>query len=262
MSARHARRYLAWRFDGSKVPEVTAEFWFIKLLTTGMGEATSDYFVHRVNPALAVLAAGAVFAVSLFTQLNSPRYQTWTYWFCVVMVSVFGTMCADVVHVGLGVAYVVSSVVFGVVLLGVFATWQRVERTLSIHSITTPRRELFYWASVTATFALGTAVGDWTAATLGLGYLDSAVLFLALITLVASQFALRRRAPIASFWCAYVLTRPLGASLADWLGRPPSLGGENWGPGTVSLLSSTLIVLAVAVLARQERSERPPASLG
>lgn len=262
MSARHATRYLAWRFDGSKVPEVTASFWFIKLLTTGMGEATSDYFVHRFNPELAVLCAGVVFATALLVQLNTPRYQTRTYWFCVVMVSVFGTMCADVVHVGFGVAYVVSSVVFGVVLLGVFATWQRVERTLSIHSITTSRRELFYWTSVTATFALGTAVGDWTAATLGLGYLDSAVLFLALITAVAAQFALRRRQPIATFWCAYVLTRPLGASLADWLGRPPSLGGENWGPGTVSLLSSGVIVVAVVLLARHERSESTEALLG
>ena len=262
MSAQHAERYFAWRFEGSKVPEVTAQFWFIKLLTTGMGEATSDYFVHRVNPVLAVLVAGTIFAVTLFAQLSTARYQTWPYWSCVVMVSVFGTMCADVVHVGFGVAYVVSSVVFGVVLLGIFATWQRVERTLSIHSITTSRRELFYWASVTATFALGTAVGDWSAATLGLGYLDSAVLFLALITIVAAQFALRRRQPVASFWCAYVLTRPLGASVADWLGRPRSLGGEDWGPGTVSLLSSALIVLAVAVLARQERSESPPTSLG
>ncbi|HUY43793.1 MAG TPA: hypothetical protein VMU98_08530 [Acidimicrobiales bacterium] len=125
-----------------------------------MGEATSDDFVHRVNPVLAVLVAGVVFAVSLFAQFNTPRNQTRTYWFCVVTVSVFGTMCAHVTHVGFGVAYVVSSVVFGVVLLGIFATWQHVERTLSIHSITTSRRELFYWASVTATFALGTAVGD------------------------------------------------------------------------------------------------------
>lgn len=125
-----------------------------------MGEATSDYFVHRVNPVLAVSAAGIIFTISLLAQLNTSRYQTWTYWLCVVMVSVFGTIYAEVVHVGIGVSYVVSSVVFGVVLLGIFATWQRVEHTLSIHSITTSRRELFYWASVSATFAPGTAVGD------------------------------------------------------------------------------------------------------
>ncbi|HQT99627.1 MAG TPA: hypothetical protein PLG60_03900 [Acidimicrobiales bacterium] len=261
MSPRHAHRYWSWRFASSKVPEVTAQFWYLKLLSTGMGEATSDYFVHRFNPEVAVLVAAAVFAGALYAQLKSPRYETLTYWFAVVMVSVFGTMCADVVHVGLGVPYAVSSVVFALALAAVFFTWRRLEGTLSIHSITTSRRELFYWLSVTTTFALGTAVGDETAATLGLGYLKSALVFLALFVAVALAFAIRRRQPIASFWCTYVLTRPLGASFADWLGRPVALGGKAWGPGTVSLLSSAVIVVSLAILAYYERRKSAPAPL-
>lgn len=261
MNARHATRYVSWRFASPKVPDVTAQFWYLKLLSTGMGEATSDYFVHRFNPEVAVLGAALVFGGALYAQLKSPRYETLTYWFAVVMVSVFGTMCADVVHVGLGVPYAVSSVVFAVALAVVFVTWRRVEGTLSIHSITTARRELFYWLSVTVTFALGTAVGDESAATLGLGYIKSGLLFLALFIAVALTFAIRRRQPIGSFWCAYVLTRPLGASFADWLGRPVALGGKAWGPGTVSLLSSAVIVCSVALVARYERRKSSSAPL-
>jgi uncharacterized membrane-anchored protein len=262
VNARHATRYLAWRFAAPKVPEVTAQFWFLKLLTTGMGEATSDYFVHRCNPIAAVLVSGVIFLGALIAQLASSRYATYPYWFAVVMVSVFGTMCADVVHVGFGVPYAVSSAVFAVALVAVFVTWQRVEHTLSIHSITSSRRELFYWSTVTVTFALGTAVGDGSAATLGLGYLKSGLFFLALFSAVGIKFAIRRRQPIASFWCAYVLTRPLGASFADWLGRPPALGGRNWGPGTVALLSSAVIAITVVLVARHERKENSRPSLG
>ena len=155
------------------MPEITVYFWVIKALSTAMGEATSDYLVHRLNPELAVALGFIGLVVALLLQFSMRRYVAWTYWLGVVMVGVFGTMAADVLHVRFGVAYAVSSTLYGVVLLAVFVSWQMTEKTLSIHSVDTPRREAFYWASVVATFALGTAVGDLTAVTFHLGYLDS-----------------------------------------------------------------------------------------
>ena len=245
---------IPWRrFESGKVPEITFSFWFVKVLTTAMGESTSDFFVHRFVPELAVLVAGGVFAVALVYQLRAPRYRTVTYWSAVVMVSVFGTMCADVVHVGLGVAYLVSSVGFALALTLIFLYWQRSGRTLSIHSIVNARRELFYWATVTATFALGTAVGDMTAVTLHLGYFGSGLLFVALMTLPVFGYRYLHLNAIGTFWTAYVLTRPLGASFADWVGVSHVRGGLNWGPGTVAIGFSCLIVVGVATMAIRER---------
>ena len=170
------------------------------------------------------------------------------------MVSVFGTMCADVVHVGLGVPYAVSTSVFAVALVVVFVSWSRVEHTLSIHSIVTTRRELFYWLAVTVTFALGTAVGDLTATTLHLGYFGSGVLFTVLFCLPAIGYAVFRLNSIAMFWTAYILTRPMGASFADWLGVSHERGGLDWGTGKVSLALSAMIVVTVALRARHDRS--------
>jgi uncharacterized membrane-anchored protein len=246
---------LTRRFRSSKVPNTTADFWFLKILTTAMGESTSDFFVHRFSPVLAVLAGGAVFSVALYAQLRAPRYLVTTYWFAVVMVSVFGTMCADAVHVGLGVPYAVSAACFALALAAIFVTWRAFESTLSIHSITTTRRELFYWATVTATFALGTAAGDMTAYTLNLGFFSSAVWFSVLLALPALYFALTHNNAIASFWCAYVLTRPVGASFADWFGVSTLRGGLNWGPGNVAMALTLLIVINVALLARRASSQ-------
>jgi uncharacterized membrane-anchored protein len=244
-----------WRtFETSKVPEITFSFWFVKVLSTAMGEATSDFFVHRFAPEAAVLVAGIIFVVTLVWQLRAPRYLTLTYWSAVVMVSVFGTMCADVVHVGLGVAYVDSSVGFALALLVIFTWWHRSEGTLSIHSIVNSRRELFYWATVTSTFALGTAVGDMSATTLHLGYFGSGLLFAALMTLPAFGYRFLRLNAIGTFWTAYVLTRPMGASFADWFGVSHERGGLNWGPGTVSIEFSCLIVVGVAAMALRERA--------
>jgi uncharacterized membrane-anchored protein len=140
-----------------KVPEITVYFWIIKLLTTAMGETTSDYLVHQINPMIAVALAGIGLVVALVLQLAVRRYVAWIYWLAVVMVAVFGTMAADVLHIGLGIPYLVSSVVFAVALAVIFSVWYASEKTLSIHSIYTRRREQFYWAAVMATFALGTA---------------------------------------------------------------------------------------------------------
>src|SRR5215475_1185581 len=160
----------------SKVPEVTAYFWIVKALTTAMGESTSDFLVHSLVPEVAVVLGGIAFCVALYLQFVKDRYVPWAYWLAVAMVGVFGTMAADVLHVGLGVPYLVSTIFYALVLAAVFRTWYRMEGTLSIHSITTPRRELFYWAAVLATFALGTAAGDMTAHTLGIGYFGSILL--------------------------------------------------------------------------------------
>jgi uncharacterized membrane-anchored protein len=170
----------------SKVPEVTAFFWIVKALTTAMGESTSDFLVHTLVPEVAVVLGGIAFTIALYLQFTKDRYVPWAYWLAVAMVGVFGTMAADVLHVGLGVPYVASTIFYAIVLALVFRTWYWSEGTLSIHSITTPRRELFYWAAVLATFALGTAAGDLTAVTLNLGYFGSILLFAAIIAVPAS----------------------------------------------------------------------------
>jgi uncharacterized membrane-anchored protein len=254
MTVGEARRSApAVRFLSSKVPQVTVLFWIIKVLTTGMGETTSDFLAHTLDPIVAVGIVGIVFAAALAAQLLTRRYVTWIYWFAVVMVSVFGTMAADVLHVGLGVPYAVSTAFYALVLAAIFFTWYACERTLSIDSIRTGRRELFYWATVLATFALGTAAGDLTAVTFHLGYLASGVLFGVVILIPAIarwRFGVN---PVFAFWFAYILTRPLGASFADWLGVPPSRGGVDLGTGLVSLVLAAIIAVLVGVLAAAER---------
>ncbi|GGR28852.1 membrane protein [Deinococcus ruber] len=231
----------------SKVPEVTAAFWVIKVLTTGMGEAASDFLAHRLGPLPAVALSGLGLLLALAWQLRNRRYTAPAYWAAVVMVSVFGTLAADAAHVGFGVPYWLSTLGFSVALAVIFAVWQRTEGTLSIHSILTRRRETFYWATVLATFALGTAVGDLCAKTLGLGWLASGLLFAVLIALPG---ILGRRGlnPVLAFWCAYVLTRPLGASFADWLAVPHAQGGLGLGTGAVTLGLGALIAAFVAAL--------------
>jgi len=231
-----------------KVPEVTVYFWIIKLLTTGMGETTSDYLVRQLNPILAVAIGGIGLAVALVLQFLVRRYIAGVYWLAVVMVAIFGTMAADVLHVGLGIPYLVSTAFFTIALAVIFVVWYLSEKTLSIHSIYTRRRELFYWATVVATFALGTATGDMTATTLGLGYFSSGVLFAGLIAVPALGYWLFGLNEILAFWFAYIVTRPLGASFADWMGRPRSLGGLGLGTGQVSLGLAILIIVLVGYL--------------
>jgi uncharacterized membrane-anchored protein len=232
----------------SKVPEVTAFFWIVKALTTAMGESTSDFLVHSLVPEIAVVLGGIAFVVALYLQFATDRYVPWRYWLAVAMVGVFGTMAADVLHVGLGVPYIASTIFYAIVLAVVFRTWYRTEGTLSIHSITTQRRELFYWAAVLATFALGTAAGDFTAVTLGLGYFGSILLFLAVISIPAVGYFRFGMNPILAFWFAYVVTRPVGASVADWLAVSSARGGLALGTGPVSLVLAAAIAGFVAYL--------------
>lgn len=242
----------------AKVPRVIAVFWLTKALTTAMGESTSDYLVHAIPPVAAVLLGFVGFCVALTLQLRAPEYSAARYWFAVAMVGVFGTMAADVLHVAFHVPYVASAVLFALVLAGVFVGWYRTEGTLSVHEVTNRRRELFYWAAVVATFALGTAVGDLTAYTVGLGYLASAVLFAVLIAVPAIGYRLLALNAVTAFWTAYVLTRPLGASVADWLGKPTVDRGVGLGAGPVSLVLAGLIVAIVVHLVRS-RADAPEA---
>ena len=234
----------------SKVPyRITAFFWIIKILTTAMGEALADFLALRYNPVLAGVAGTAVFVIAMVLQFRAPRYQVWIYWFAVAMVAVWGTLAADGMHIKLGVPYALSSAFFAACLAVVFVAWYATERTLSIHSITTPRREVFYWATVLATFALGTAVGDLTATTLHLGFLTSGLVFTGLICIPALAYWKLGGSSVLAFWTAYVLTRPLGASYADWLGVPHRYGGVGLGRGLVALILSVVIVGFVAFLA-------------
>jgi uncharacterized membrane-anchored protein len=233
----------------TKVPEITVFFWITKVLTTAMGEATSDFMNAALGPAIAVPIMLVGLTVALKMQFKQPGYNAWTYWLVVVMVSVFGTSAADALHVVLGIAYPVSSTFYLIVLAVIFVAWYRSERTLSIHSIYTRRREKFYWATVLATFALGTASGDFTATSLHLGYLASGVLFASLIALPAVAYWRLGLNSIVTFWFAYVMTRPLGASFADWMDNPHQLGGLALGTGPVALGLTVVMVGFIAYLA-------------
>ncbi len=246
--------------SSSRVPRVTAYFWVIKILTTAMGEATSDYLVHTFNPYLAVSGGFVVFVIALAIQFGVGGYNPWAYWLAVSMVAVFGTMAADVLHVEFGVPYIVSTALFAVALACVFTGWYLSERTLSIHSIFTRRRETFYWAAVLATFAMGTAAGDLAAYTAGLGFLSAGLLFTAVFALPAIAYRFFNANAIFAFWFAYVMTRPLGASFADWMGKPLHQGGLGYGDGPVTFVLTALIVVLVAYLSISGK-DREAASL-
>jgi uncharacterized membrane-anchored protein len=230
-----------------KVPEITVYFWIIKLLTTAMGESTSDYLVYQINPYVAVALGCLGLVVALILQFVARRYIPWIYWLAVVMVAIFGTMAADVAHVVLGIPYLVSTLSFAFALAVIFAVWYASEKTLSIHTIYRGRRELFYWATVMATFALGTALGDLTASTFRLGYFPSLLLFAVLFALPGLAYWLFGLNGVVAFWFAYVLTRPLGASFADWVGKP-YLGGLGFGDGKIALILTVLIIGFVGYL--------------
>jgi uncharacterized membrane-anchored protein len=247
------------RAGALRVPEITVLFWVIKALSTAMGEATSDFLVHVMPPVAAVLVGFVGFVIAMVIQFSMRRYVAWAYWFAVVMVGVFGTMVADVLHVGFGVPYAVSAPLFAIVLAAVFVSWRLTEKTLSIHSVNSTRREVFYWLTVVATFALGTAVGDLTAVTFSLGYLLSAVVFAVVIVIPAVGYRWLGMNAVLAFWFAYVVTRPLGASVADWLGKPRGSGGLGIGDGTVALVFTLAIVGFVTYLAVTRRDVQVPA---
>jgi uncharacterized membrane-anchored protein len=232
----------------TKVPEIIAIFWVLKLLTTGMGESMSDFLGQQSVPLAAVIGIfGLWFA--LWLQLRQREYRAPIYWFAVMMVAIFGTMAADGIHDGASIPYAVTTPVFACVVAAIFFLWYRSEGTLSIHSITTRRRESFYWAAVLGTFALGTAAGDLTAIQLKIGFFDSVLLFAAIIAIPAIGWWRFKMNPIFAFWFAYVVTRPLGASFADWFSKPAAQSGLGLGDGTVSAIALVVFIALVAYVA-------------
>ena len=241
-----------------RVPEVGLAFWIIKGLSTAMGEAASDALVgSSLGSEVAVLFGFVAFLVALVIQFRQRRYRAWSYWFTVCMVGIFGTMAADVMHVALHVPYTASTIFYAVLLAAVFFTWQRSQSTLSIHSIDSPRREAFYWAAVVSTFAMGTALGDFTATTLKFGYFPSAAMFAGLILVPLLGWRLLHWNSVACFWVAYVLTRPLGASIADGLSKPKNVSGMGFGDPKVAFSFAAAIVILVAWLAVTKRDVQP-----
>jgi uncharacterized membrane-anchored protein len=204
--------------------------------------------VRTLGPVTAVLLGFVAFVVTLTAQLRSPRYRAVRYWSAVAMVGVFGTMAADVLHVGFHVPYAASTALFAVGLAGIFGAWSRREGTLSVHAITPGRREWFYWAAVVGTFALGTAAGDLAATTGRLGYGAAALVFALAILAPAVGYRFLHCNGVAAFWTAYVLTRPVGASVADWLGKPLDDGGLGVGSGVVTLVLGLVIMSLVGLL--------------
>jgi uncharacterized membrane-anchored protein len=242
----------------AKVPEVIFLFWVVKILTTAGGEAASDYFKTWGN----IKGGGAelvLFVAALLVQFSTRRYRAFAYWFLAYAIAIIGTGVSDFLHLDVGIPYAGTTLLWAVILAAIFWLWQHREKTLSIHSITTQQREVFYWATVFATFALGTALGDFTATSLHLGYLASGVLFAVIILLPALAWWRFNLNAIAAFWMAYVVTRPLGASFADYISKPPSMSGIGFGDGPTALVFAVAVLVLVGFLALARPDIQSPA---
>jgi uncharacterized membrane-anchored protein len=243
----------------SKVPEITLLFWIIKILTTGTGESASDWLLNRGEglPGLGIMWALVIdfglFVVAFVLQFAVRRYIPAVYWLAVLAVGIVGTVVADIMHFLVGVPLWGTTGVYAAILAIDFMLWHRSEGTLSVHSIFTVRREVYYWVAVFFTFALGTALGDLTAQVWNLGFFGSIFLFGALMLVPATLHVQSSVNAVFVFWFAYVLTRPLGASIADWLSVPPNEGGLGLGSGPVTWVATAVIVALVAYV-----SFRPP----
>ena len=264
MAHTHTAARGGWRRPlAAKVPEITFLFWVLKLLTTAGGEAFSDYLAKQGDGVAGVVEI-LIFVVAVAVQFRTRRYVAVAYWFLALAIAIFGTGVADAMHLIVGIPYAGTTALWAVVLAVIFWQWYRSEHTLSIHSITTTRRELYYWATVFATFALGTALGDFTATSLGLGYLSSGILFAVVIMIPAVAWRLGLN-PVLAFWCAYVITRPLGASFADYLSKPFG-GGVGYGdlPVSIVLIGALIVLVAYTAITRRDIQRpaapaRPPA---
>jgi uncharacterized membrane-anchored protein len=230
------------------VPEIIALFWVIKILTTAGGEVTSDYLKTYGN-----IGGGgtevALLVIGLAWQFGTRRYRAFAYWFLAYAIAIFGTGVSDFLHLDVHIPYAGTTLLWAIVLSAVFFLWHHSERTLSIHSITTQRREIYYWVTVFATFALGTALGDFTATALGLGYLASGILFSVAILIPALAWWRLGLNSVVAFWSAYVLTRPLGASFADYISKPQNTSGLNFGNGPTAVVFAVVVLILVLYLA-------------
>ena len=232
----------------NRVPKVTADFWIIKLLAVTMGETAADYLAVNLGLGLTAtsLLMTGVLAVALTVQFAQKRYVPWAYWLAVVLISVVGTLVTDNLVDTFGVRLITTTWVFALALAGTFALWFASERTLSIHAIFTTRREAFYWLAILFTFALGTAAGDLVSEQFGLGYLATGVLFGMIIASLGLGYAVLGLDPTLGFWLAYIFTRPLGASIGDFMSQPGEYGGMGLGTIVTSALFLCTILLVVA----------------
>jgi uncharacterized membrane-anchored protein len=241
----------------NKVPEVTIYFWIIKILCTTVGETAADFINEKLNLGLTgtSLIMSAVLLVILFFQFRARKYEPPIYWLAVVFISVVGTLITDNLTDNFGVSLVTTTIIFAIALTSTFLIWYRSERTLSIHSIFTTRRETFYWLAILFTFALGTAAGDLTAEKLNLGYPVSACLFAGLIAVVTVAYYYFKLNAVAAFWIAYILTRPLGASIGDYLSQARADGGLGIGATITSIIFLTTILGLVVYLTLTKKDE-------
>jgi uncharacterized membrane-anchored protein len=234
----------------NKVPQITLVFWSIKMMSTTTGETGADYLIFHLHLGLTLtsLIMGALLVVALLLQFQADRYVPWRYWLAVVLISIFGTLITDNLTDRLHVPLYASTAAFSVLLAATFYIWYSFENTLSIYAINTRRRELFYWAALLVTFALGTAAGDWVSEGMNVGYAPSVVLFGVLIALVAIAHFVFRVNSVLCFWVAYVLTRPLGASCGDLLAKAAKHGGLGLGTTNTSAVFLMVIIALVAYL--------------
>src|ERR1700733_13411432 len=242
----------------AKVPEIILLFWVVKILTTAGGEVTSDYLKVYGN-----FGGGgtevALFVIALVLQFATRRYRAFAYWSLAYAIAIAGTGLSDFLHLDAHIPYAGTTLLWALVLAALFWIWQRSEGTLSIHSITTQRREGFYWVVVFATFALGTALGDFTATSLGMGYLASGIFFFAVILLPALAWWRFGLNSIAAFWMAYIVTRPLGASFSDYNSKPSSITGIGFGNGRTAIVFAVAVLVAVSYLAIARPDIQPAA---
>ena len=234
----------------NRVPKVTVDFWLIKLLAVTMGETAADYLGVNMGLGLTMtsILMTAVLAVALYLQFRQKKYVPWSYWTAVVLVSVVGTLVTDNLVDNFGVKLTTSTIIFTIALALTFAAWYASEKTLSIHTVFTSRREAFYWLAILFTFALGTASGDLVSEQFGLGYLYTGILFGMIIASLAIGYYFLGLDPILGFWLAYIFTRPLGASLGDFLSQPHEYGGLNLGTTITSVLFLGLIAATVVYM--------------
>lgn len=239
----------------NKVPEITVFFWIIKVLATTVGETAADFLSGNLHLGLTITSyvMGAIFLAALAVQLKTKRYVPPVYWTVVVLISIVGTLVSDNLTDNLGVPLTTTSIVFAAVLAIVFLLWWLSERTLSVHAITTTRREGFYWAAILFTFALGTSAGDLLAEATGIGFAPSALIFAGMIGIVALAYYVFKINGVLAFWLAYILTRPLGASTGDLLSQSVHDGGLGFGTSITSGVFLLIIVSLVAYLTITKR---------
>ena len=246
----------------NRVPEVTLFFWLIKIMATTVGETAADFLSATLNLGLGVTSyiMGGLLAVALLIQFRVKRYVPSSYWLVVVLVSIVGTLITDRLVDEAGMSLVTTSLIFGAALLVTFALWYASEKTLSIHSIFTAKRELFYWAAILCTFALGTAAGDLFAEGMRLGYAPSALIFGAVIALITFAHYVFKLNAVLAFWLAYILTRPLGASIGDLLSQPLANGGLGLGTVGTSVVFLVVIMSLVSYISLQQKRQLLPVS--